>query len=65
MSLCGDGGGFTQRVRCCCLQVAEAAAAQEDSKLAALTLKAEEAERRLAELGGKRQKQLADITNLR
>jgi hypothetical protein len=47
------------------LQDAEAAAAQEGSRITALTLRAEDAERRLAELGGKRQRQLADITNLK
>lgn len=54
-------------VQCCCLlpQVAEAAAALEESRMTALTLRAEEAERKLAELGSKRQRQLADITNLK
>jgi hypothetical protein len=47
------------------LQVAEAAAAQEESRITALTLRAEEAERKLSELGHKRQRQLADITNLK
>lgn len=54
-------------VQYCCLllQLAEAAAAQEESRMTALTLRAEEAERKLAELGSKRQRQLADITNLK
>jgi len=47
------------------MQVAEAAAAQEEGKMTALTLRAEEAERKLSELGHKRQRQLADITNLK
>jgi hypothetical protein len=46
-------------------QVAESAAAQEESRTTALTLQAEEAERKLAEFGHKRQRQLADITNLK
>lgn len=50
---------------CLLLQLAEAAAAQEESRMTALTLRAEEAERKLAELGSKRQRQLADITNLK
>jgi hypothetical protein len=45
--------------------VAESAAAQEESRTTALTLRAEEAERKLAEFGHKRQRQLADITNLK
>lgn len=47
------------------MQVAEAAAAHEEGQITALTLRAEEAERKLAEQGHRRQRQLADITNLK
>lgn len=46
-------------------QAAEAVAAQEESRITAATLRAEDAERKLAELGHKRQRHLADITNLK
>eukprot|EP00879_Flechtneria_rotunda_P017649 GHRR01018501.1.p1 GENE.GHRR01018501.1~~GHRR01018501.1.p1 ORF type:complete len:2335 (+),score=1054.13 GHRR01018501.1:417-7421(+) len=47
------------------LDAAEAAAAKEEGASAALLLKAEEADRKLAEVADKQQRQLADITNLR
>jgi hypothetical protein len=47
------------------MQVAEAAAAQEENKITALTLRAEDAERKLADRSHKRQRQLAEITNLK
>ncbi|KAF8064552.1 hypothetical protein HT031_003352 [Scenedesmus sp. PABB004] len=47
------------------LEAAEAASSQQGGAAAALLARAEDAERRLAELGGRKQRQLADITNLR
>eukprot|EP00878_Enallax_costatus_P003415 GHUV01003625.1.p1 GENE.GHUV01003625.1~~GHUV01003625.1.p1 ORF type:complete len:1706 (+),score=714.87 GHUV01003625.1:54-5120(+) len=47
------------------LLAAEAAAKHETGAVTALTLRAEEAERKLSELADRRQRQLGDITNLR
>lgn len=47
------------------LEAAKAAAKHETGAVTALTLRAEEAERKLTELSDRRQRQLADITNLR
>lgn len=47
------------------LEAAEAAAKHESGAITALTLRAEEAERKLSQLTDRKQRQLADITNLR
>ncbi len=47
------------------MDAAESNAAQAEAAAAGLTVRAEEAERKLAEGAQQRQRQLADITNLR
>lgn len=47
------------------LEAAEAAAKHESGAITALTLRAEEAERKLSQLHDRKQRQLADITNLK